>query len=95
MDAVFSLTMTNLQMQEQLRNTGSDRMTKADYDKFTKMFNDGELLPAEKPGHVMAALAVNGTRIYPAESDGKGAGSKGSFINWNDEVFAEFQYLPL
>jgi hypothetical protein len=79
-------------MQEQLRNTGSDRMTKADYDKFMKMHTDGQLLPAEKPGHVMAALAVNGTRSYPKESDGKGAGSKGSFLNWNDEVFADCQY---
>lgn len=79
-------------MQEQLRSTGEKHMSAENYKKFTKMHTDGELLAPEQPGHVMAALAINGTRSHPKESDGKGAGSKGSFLNWNDDVFSDFQY---
>lgn len=81
------------QMQEQVRDTGKDHMTLADYDKFHKMHADGTLLQPNQPGHVIASLAVNGTRLNPKNNDNKGAGETGSFINWNDEVLADYQ-LP-
>lgn len=83
------------QMQEQLRSTGKDTMSPADYDRFLKMHADGKLLKPEQPGHVLAALAVKGTRAYPTDADGSGAGAgeKGAFVNWNDTVMADFQ-LP-
>lgn len=81
-------------MQEQVRGSGKDSMSPADYQKFFNLHKDGELLKPEQPGHVIAALAVNGTRSHPTDAEGeKGAGEQGSFLNWNDKVMDAFQ-LP-
>jgi hypothetical protein len=82
-------------MQEQVRSSGKESMTPADHTKFQTLFEKGELLHADQPGHVLSALAVKGNRSHPRDNQqsDKGAGELGAFINWNDDVMSEFQ-LP-
>jgi hypothetical protein len=82
-------------MQADLRNTAGDHADPEVYQRFVKMHQAGELLRPEQPGHLLAALAVSGTRQEPKAADGKGLGEQGAFFNWNaDEVKDSKWHLP-
>ncbi|CEH18744.1 Predicted dehydrogenase [Ceraceosorus bombacis] len=81
------------EMQTQIRSSGKESMDAASYDKFSGMHRDGTLLPPEQPGHVLAALAIRGTRDDPKGADGQGAGAKGGYIDWSSEELKSFR-LP-
>ncbi|KAI9353403.1 hypothetical protein DFJ73DRAFT_828479 [Zopfochytrium polystomum] len=55
-------------------------MTADKHQSFVKLHEDGKLLPPEKPGHVIAELALRA----PSELTGK-------FITWSDPLLADFQ----
>lgn len=61
------------------------------HQKFVSMYKNGELLPSRKPGFVLAALAVNGTRENPKMEDGEGAGSIGAYLSWDSPALAAFR----
>lgn len=49
-------------MQDDIRNKYLGNMDEKDQQKFVSAKKDGKLLPAEKPGHVIAELAVRATK---------------------------------
>jgi len=77
-DVVHGLTRT--QMQSDLRDVGAVHMAPDVYESFVREKEEGLLLKPEDPGHVIAALAVNGPRSL-----------SGEFVNWDDERCREFR----
>ncbi|PKI86026.1 hypothetical protein MVES1_000092 [Malassezia vespertilionis] len=59
--------------------------------KFVEMHKNGKLLPPEKPAHVLAALALGGTRNEPKNAQGVEIGATGTFCSWDDEALAQYQ----
>lgn len=59
--------------------------------KFLSMHKNGELLSPEKPAHVLAALAVQGTRKEPVGEDGTPLGATGTFCSWDDASLSAYQ----
>jgi NAD(P)-dependent dehydrogenase (short-subunit alcohol dehydrogenase family) len=83
-----------IQMQKSIREKAKEAMDPKEYVRFEEMHRDGKLLPPNKPGHVLAALAIRGTRSHPTlPNEKEGAGAKGAYINWEAEELQDFQ-LP-
>lgn len=76
------------EMQRDIREKARGKMTDADHQRFVDMHSQGQLLPPEKPAHVLAALAIRGTRDEPA-----GLGRSGAFLKWEADELKDFQ-LP-
>ncbi len=82
-------------MQADLRANAGAHADKEVMQRFLDMHKNGELLKAEQPGHVLAALAVSGTRDEPKNAEGEGLGGLGAFFNWNGEEVKGSQWqLP-
>jgi len=71
--------LTRAQMQSEIRDDGGVYMAPDVHGSFIREKEQGSLLKPEDPGHVIAALAVNGP---PSLS--------GEFISWDDERCREF-----
>ncbi|ORX38398.1 hypothetical protein BD324DRAFT_354002 [Kockovaella imperatae] len=67
--------MVDTGMQEYLRESGSGAMNPEDLTKFIGAFERGELLPTEKPGAVIAQVAVTGGPM----------GLTGEYLDWTDD----------
>jgi hypothetical protein len=67
-------------MQRQLRETGSGYMDADVHESFIREKEEGLLSKPEDPGHVIAALAINGPESL-----------SGEFIRWDDERCREFR----
>lgn len=78
-------------MQGIIRST--EHMPKEQQAKFMDMHKNGQLLPADKPAHVLSALAVLGTRETPRDDNGAPIGANGAFVSWDERCLAAFQ-LP-
>ncbi|KAI9322761.1 hypothetical protein BX666DRAFT_2023206 [Dichotomocladium elegans] len=66
-------------MQVLIRSTGKESMDK-DYQKFVDLHESGALVPPEKPGRVLAGLAVKAAREL-----------SGSFLRWDADELKEYQ----
>lgn len=67
-------------------------MTPTEHSRFTTLHAQSQLVPAYKPAHVLAALAVRGSRDEPKEKGtGKGIGGLGGFVDWAGEELAEYR----
>jgi len=89
--ACFSVRpgVVDTDMQVQIRTT--NLMPPEQRAKFVSLYEDNKLLPAEKPGHVLAALAVNGSRSDPVLPNGKAMGAQGEFASWDDPFLDQYQ----
>lgn len=89
--ACFSVRpgVVDTDMQTQIRAT--DQMPPEAQAKFVKLHKEGKLLPARKPAHVLAALAVLGSRTSPQLDTGLCPGAEGTFVSWDDAAFASLQ----
>lgn len=67
-------------MQGVIRADGPAVMDPAQMDKFQSLHRDGKLLPASKPGSVIAGLAAAGSADW-----------SGEYVDWADERFAQWQ----
>ncbi|KAK5062680.1 hypothetical protein LTR84_004753 [Exophiala bonariae] len=67
-------------MQDDIRNKYLGNMDEKDQQKFISAKKDGKLLPAEKPGHVIAELAVRAAKEL-----------SGQFLSWDDPKLADYQ----
>ncbi|KAJ2358782.1 hypothetical protein GGF43_000585 [Coemansia sp. RSA 2618] len=67
-------------MQEFIRKEGKDTMHPDDYEKFTKLHEDEELLSPEKPAYVIARLALEASRDL-----------SGKFFSWDSAEVARFR----
>jgi len=65
-------------MQAHIRRAGRQGMDEADYQRFVRRHDQGELLPPEQPGRALAVLALGAP---PAWS--------GQFIHWNEDRVQE------
>jgi NAD(P)-dependent dehydrogenase (short-subunit alcohol dehydrogenase family) len=72
--------MVDTGMQELIRGEEFKSMDEEDRLKFINAHKDGKLLPPDKPGHVMARLAVSASEEL-----------SGQFITWSDEKLAAYQ----
>ena len=75
--------MVDTQMQANIRGKYLHNMDEDDQVKFTGAHQDGKLLPPEKPGNVMARLAV--------DKGLGGRGLSGSFLSWSDGNLGDYQ----
>lgn len=89
--AVFSVRpgVVDTEMQTEIR--AASRMNEAEKEKFLALHRNGQLLAPRVPAHVIAALAINGTRDVPAMPDGSGMGATGGFLSWDAEQLADFR----
>jgi len=89
--ACFSVRpgIVDTDMQTQIR--ASDQMPAEAKAKFLTLHKEGKLLPARKPAHVLAALAVLGSRTSPQLDTGSCPGADGTFVSWDDAAFATLQ----
>ncbi|KAI9452087.1 short-chain dehydrogenase [Russula earlei] len=67
-------------MQGEIRERGGVHMAPDVHELFIREKKDGQLVRPEDPGHVIAALAVNGPRSL-----------SGEFVSWDDERCREFR----
>jgi hypothetical protein len=67
-------------MQTGIRESGGIHMAPDVHESFVQEKKEGLLLKPEDPGHVIAALALNGPRSL-----------SGEFVSWNDERCREFR----
>ncbi|EAS29716.1 short chain dehydrogenase/reductase [Coccidioides immitis RS] len=72
--------MVDTQMQEELRSEHIDVLGPNDGQRFITAHKEGKLLPPEKPGHVIAKLAVSAPREL-----------SGQFLTWNSEELKDYQ----
>ncbi|KAJ7754241.1 hypothetical protein DFH07DRAFT_823390 [Mycena maculata] len=72
--------MVQTAMQATLRETGAPHMAPKDHASFVAAHEDGKLLKAEDPGHVIAALAVRAAK-----------GLSGQFVSWDAQECAEYR----
>ncbi|KAF1814774.1 short-chain dehydrogenase/reductase [Eremomyces bilateralis CBS 781.70] len=72
--------VVDTEMQREIREVHQTIMDKKDADKFAALKMEGGLLPPEKPGHVIAKLALGAPKTL-----------SGGFMSWNDTALAEFQ----
>ena len=89
--AVFSVRpgVVNTEMQTEIRAAAA--MSAHEKDKFVALHRDGKLLAPEQPAHVLAALAVNGSRESPLMPDGTPMGAAGGFLSWDVPQLADFR----
>ncbi|KDN37988.1 NAD(P)-binding protein [Tilletiaria anomala UBC 951] len=73
------------EMQANLRANSAQHVDSDVHQRFIKLHEEGQLLKPEQPGHVLAALALLGTRESPADGKQAGLGAQGAFVNWNAE----------
>ncbi|RMZ86742.1 hypothetical protein DV736_g6030, partial [Chaetothyriales sp. CBS 134916] len=71
--------MVDTQMQTDIRGRFADMMD-TDGKRFVSAYEEGKLLSADRPGNVMARLALGA----PKELSGQ-------FVTWNDDKLKEFQ----
>lgn len=64
----------NTAMQTQIREEGGSSLRAEDHTMFVGFFEQGELLPPDRPGLALAVLALNAPAVW-----------SGQFISWNDE----------
>ena len=67
-------------MQRNIRDTGGVHMAADVHKSFIREKEEGLLTKPEDPGHVIAALALNGPQSL-----------SGEFISWDDERCREFR----
>ena len=67
-------------MQSQVRDVGGIHMAPDVHESFILEKEQGSLLKPDDPGHVIAALAINGPKSL-----------SGEFISWDDERCREFR----
>ena len=67
-------------MQIEIRDVGGVHMAPDVHENFIREKEQGSLLKPEDPGHVIAALAINGPQSL-----------SGEFISWDDERCREFR----
>ncbi|KAJ1018032.1 hypothetical protein NDA16_004901 [Ustilago loliicola] len=79
-------------MQTLLRGQGKEQMKKEEVQRFLDLHTEGKLLRPEQPAWTIAALATRGTRTKPKGQDGKGIGSVGGFVTWNEPVLHGFKH---
>lgn len=72
--------MVDTAMQEIIRGEMQANMNEDEGTKFVNAHKEGKLLPATKPGHVMARLAID------ADKD-----LSGKFLTWSDAELAKYQ----
>jgi len=72
--------VVDTEMVATIRNEGSASMDQKDHNHFVHLHARGGLLTAEQPGHVIAALSLNG----PEDLSGK-------FVSWDDDELKAFQ----
>ncbi|WFD20945.1 hypothetical protein MCAP1_003200 [Malassezia caprae] len=89
--ACFSVRpgVVDTDMQAQIR--ASEQMPAEAKAKFLALYKEGKLLPARKPAHVLAALAVRGSRTSPQLDTGSCPGADGTFVSWDDAASATLQ----
>lgn len=87
--ACFSVRpgVVDTEMQSLIRAT--DQMPPEQHAKFVRMFEEGKLVPAEKPALVMAALATKGSRSVPTLADGSAPGASGAFLSWDEAALQQ------
>ncbi|SCZ91932.1 BZ3500_MvSof-1268-A1-R1_Chr5-3g08228 [Microbotryum saponariae] len=71
--------VVDTEMQTSLRATGEQHMSAKDFSKFTGLHERGELVPPEKPGAVLAGLAIKATKEW-----------SGNFVSWDAEEMKEY-----
>lgn len=59
-------------MQRELRELGADAMPPEEYQRYSRLHNEGMLLPPERPGRALAMLALHAPRAW-----------SGRFIRWD------------
>ncbi|KAM0787933.1 hypothetical protein ACM66B_006138 [Microbotryomycetes sp. NB124-2] len=69
-------------MQEAIRSIGGQHMTEKDHSRFTGLHAEGKLVPPEKPGAVLAALAVKASKDL-----------SGQFVSWDSDEMQEYSSL--
>ena len=72
--------MVDTAMQGIIRGEMSKNMNPDEASKFVDAHREGKLLPAEKPGHVMARLALDTDKDL-----------NGMFLTWSDPKLAKYQ----
>jgi NAD(P)-dependent dehydrogenase (short-subunit alcohol dehydrogenase family) len=72
--------MVDTAMQGLIRGEVSANMDKEDAQKFLDVHKNGKLLPPEKPGNVMARLALSADKEL-----------SGKFLTWSDAELAKYQ----
>ncbi|WFD36730.1 hypothetical protein MCUN1_003617 [Malassezia cuniculi] len=89
--AVFSVRpgVVYTEMQTEIR--AGTAMSAEEKEKFLSLHREGKLLAPRLPAHVIAALAMNGTRESPVMPDGTGMGATGGFLYWDVEQLADFR----
>lgn len=78
-------------MQTLLRSKGAQAMKQDEIQRFLTMHKEGKLLKPEQPAYTIAALALKASRDHPKDKDGKGLGSQGAFVTWDDELLQGFK----
>ena len=78
-------------MQTLLRAKGKEAMKEAEIERFLTLHKEGKLLKPEQPAFSIAALATKGSRDEPKDKDGKGLGSQGAFVTWNEDVLKGYK----
>lgn len=61
-------------MQATIRREGENGMPPSEHQRFIHYHQEGQLLPAEKPGRALAVLALHASRDW-----------SGEFLSWDDE----------
>lgn len=90
--------VVDTQMQQDVKNIHTAKMSDKDAKKFHDLHREGKLLRPEQPGNIMARLAMDG----PHELSGKylrwstplplSDGLQLTYLNsWNDEILADLQ----
>ncbi|ETN46774.1 uncharacterized protein HMPREF1541_00963 [Cyphellophora europaea CBS 101466] len=72
--------MVETGMQTLIRGDASKHMDTTDRQRFVGAYEQGKLLPADKPGHVTARLATEAKKEL-----------SGLFLTWNDTKLADYQ----
>lgn len=82
-----------LQMiQTVLRDGEKLGMDSSAISRFHSLRDEGKLLKAEDPAHVVAALITRGTLDEPKVKDGSaGIGAKGEFVSWDEPQLEAFR----
>jgi len=69
----FRPGVVDTEMQAEIRTTGQEAMPPESYARFVRSFEQGELLPPEKPGRALAMLALWAPQAL-----------SGEFVGWDD-----------
>ncbi len=69
--------VVDTEMQAEIRARGRETMESKSHERFVRLFEKGELLPSDRPGRALAALAL----WAPKEMSG-------AFVRWDDPLVA-------